>query len=215
MSHGRAREKIPSSNLLMCTLETRSRKYSFGTKWHLLRYDSKQRAFLFDISNYSARKNRWLTVPSPYPMPGFLCNSITSRSMDRPTNDLISTRHIGRESNSKEDHLLRSPGDLDLNRPPPLRSIHITLCTPLGWTVGIEGSVITVSELTILGLYAVWEHETISRKTIRDIHTVNSLAVVTWGPQARASRSKAQGPLLDFRVNISSARYNLLHVSKQ
>lgn len=70
-------------------------------------------------------------------------------------NDLISTRNIGRESNSEDDHLLRSPGDLDLDRPPPLRSIHITLCTPLGWTVGIEGSVITVSELTILGLYAV------------------------------------------------------------
>lgn len=70
-------------------------------------------------------------------------------------NDLISTRGIGRQSNSEYDHLLRSPGDLNLNRPPPLRSIHITLCTPLGWTVGIEGSVITVSELTILGLYAV------------------------------------------------------------
>lgn len=70
-------------------------------------------------------------------------------------NDLISTRIMGSESNSEDDNLLRSPGDLDLNRPPPLRSIHNTLCTPLGWIVGIEGSVITVSELTILGLYTV------------------------------------------------------------
>lgn len=36
---------------------------------------------------------------------------------------------------------------------------------------------------------------------------MNSLGLLTCGPQVRASRSKAQGPLLEFRVNKSPEGY--------
>lgn len=46
-----------------------------------------------DISNDSASRNRGLTVPSSHSMPGFLCNSMRSRSAN-----LLSARSTGRET---------------------------------------------------------------------------------------------------------------------
>jgi hypothetical protein len=95
------------------------------------------------------RQNRRLTAFSSHSIQDF-CAALSDP--DRPTCFPLGAWET---NNSEETDLLRSPCDLDLNRAPPLRSIHITLCTPLGWMVGIESSVITVSELTILDLHAV------------------------------------------------------------